>query len=41
MWTEKIRDQTAHSVQSDLDLYCPQKPLCVVIIKERLELSNP
>ena len=23
MWTVWIRDQTAHSVQSDLDLHCP------------------
>ena len=25
MWTVKIKDQTAHSVQFDLDLQCPQK----------------
>ena len=27
MWTVYIRDQTARSVQSDLDLHCPQKLL--------------
>ena len=31
-----VRDQTAHSVQSDFDLHCPQKLLSVVISKERV-----
>ena len=38
MWTAQIRDQTAHSVQSDLDLYCPQKLL--VSSSVRKELNN-
>ena len=25
IWIVYIRDQTVHSVQSDLDLHCPQK----------------
>ena len=27
MWTVWMKDQTARSVQSDLDLHCPQKIL--------------
>ena len=27
MWTVKIRDQTAQTVQSDIDLHCPHKLL--------------
>ena len=27
MWTVQIKDQTARSVQSDLDLHCPRKLL--------------
>ena len=27
MWTVKVRDQTARSVQSDRELHCPQKLL--------------
>ena len=30
MWTVLVRDQTLHSVQSDLDLHCPQEVPCVV-----------
>ena len=37
MRTVQIRDQTARSVQSDLDLHCPQKTSCVVISKERVK----
>ena len=35
MWTVQIRDQTARSEQSDLDLYSPQKLL--VSSSERLD----
>ena len=35
MWTVQIKDQTAHSVQSDLDLHCPQKfPVWSTVGKE-------
>ena len=36
MWTVEIRDQTARSVQSDLDLNYPQTS-CVVISLERVK----
>ena len=36
MWTVKIRDQTAHSVQSDLDLHYPQKLLVLSLVREEL-----
>ena len=38
MWTVKITDQTAHSVQSDLDLHCPQK--LIVLSSVRTELTE-
>ena len=38
MWTVYIRDQTAHSVQSDLDLHCPKKPLVSSTVKKELNL---
>ena len=35
MWTVLIKDQTTHSVQSDLDLHCLQKlPLSSTVRKE-------
>ena len=37
MWTVKIRDETAYSVQSDLDLHCPQK---LVSSSVRIELMT-
>ena len=37
MWIVNIKDQTARSVQSDLDLCCPQKSLSVVISKDGLK----
>ena len=37
MWTVEIRDQTAHSVQSDLDLHCPQKLLVSSTIGKELK----
>ena len=37
MWTMYIRDQTACSVQSDLDLHCPQKILESSTVKKELE----
>ena len=40
MLTVQIRDQTACSVQSDLNLNCPQKALCVVSSKERVKLTH-
>ena len=35
MWTVLIRDQTAHSVQSDLDLHFPQKLPVSSSVKKR------
>ena len=35
MWTVQIRDQTAHSVQSDLDLHCPQKLLVSSSVRKK------
>ena len=49
MWTVWIKDQTAHSVQSDLDLHCPQKLLVsslsvrkdLTICKSVMRVSDP
>ena len=38
VWTGKIKDQTACSVQSDLDVHCPQKLL--VLSSEMIELNT-
>ena len=40
MWTVQIRDQTARSLQSDLDLHCSHKASCVVISKERVKATE-
>ena len=40
MWTVWIRDQTAHSVQSDHDLHCPQKPLMMSLFGKKLTELN-
>ena len=40
MWTVQIRDQTARSVQSDLDLHCPQKLLVSSTVRKELTLSQ-
>ena len=37
MWTVYIRDQTAYSMQSDLDLHCPQKPLVSSTVRKKLK----
>ena len=34
MWTMQIKDQTACSVQSDLDLHCPQKLLVLSTVRK-------
>ena len=39
MWTVFITDQTARSVQSDLDLPCPQKPLVYLPVRKELKLT--
>ena len=36
MWTVHIRNQTAHSVQSDLDLHCPQRFLVTSSVRKEL-----
>ena len=42
MWTVYVRDQTARSVQSDLDVHCPQKlPISSTEGKELKALSLP
>ena len=38
MWTVWIRDQTARSVQSDLDLHCPQKLLVSSSVRKELRV---
>ena len=38
-WTVQITDQTACSVQSDLDLHCPQKASCIVISRETVKIK--
>ena len=35
-----MKDQTAHFVQSDLDLHCPQKLLVTSSCRERVKLEN-
>ena len=40
MWTVQIRDQTARSVQSDLDLHCPQKLLVLSIVGNELNANE-
>ena len=37
MWTAYIKDQTARSVQSDLDLHCPQKFLGLSTVGKELK----
>ena len=37
MWTVKIRDQTARSVQFDVDLHCPQKLLVSALVRKELK----
>ena len=37
IWTMWIKDQTACSVQSDLDLHCPQKFLTSSIVRKELK----
>ena len=39
MWAVQIRDQTAHSVQSDLDLQSTKIP-CVINRKERVNKKH-
>ena len=39
MWTVQIRDQTAHSVQSDLDIHCPQKLLVSSSVRKDLTMN--
>ena len=41
MWTVLIRDQTASSVQSDLDLHCPQKLLVLSLVRKELTQTVP
>ena len=41
MWTVLIRDQTVHSVQSDLDLHCPQKLFEFVVISKKRVYRYP
>ena len=36
MWTEWLRDQTARSVQSDLDQHSPQQPLVSSSVRKDL-----
>ena len=36
MWIVLIRDQSARSVQSDLDLHCPQKLLVSSSVRKEL-----
>ena len=38
MWVVYIRAQTAHSVQSDLDVLCPQKLLVSSSVRKELML---
>ena len=40
MWTVQIADQTAHSVQSHLDLHCPQKLLVSSSVGKELILYS-
>ena len=40
MWTMQIRDQTACSVQSGLDLHCPQKFLKSLTVREELRVND-
>ena len=37
MWTMYIRDQTARSVQSDLDLHCPQNVFVSLAVGNELK----
>ena len=37
MCTVKVRDLTAHPVQSDLDLHCPQKLLMSSSVRKELK----
>ena len=39
MWTVWIKDQTARSVQSDLDLRCPQKLLVSSTVRKELTIT--
>ena len=38
MWTVQIRDQTARSAQSDLDLHSPQKLLVSSWVRKELNV---
>ena len=40
MWTVSIKDQTAHSVQSDLDLHCPQQFLVSSTVRKELKVNS-
>ena len=40
MWTVQIKDQTARSVQSDLNLHCPHKLLVSLSLKKELMPST-
>ena len=40
MWTVKIKDQTTRSVQSDLDLHCPQNVFSSSIVREELKTPS-
>ena len=40
MWTVEIRDQTAHSVQSYLNLHCPQKLLVSSSVRRKLTILS-
>ena len=41
MWTVQIRDQTARSVQSDLDLRCPQQLFLSSPVRIELKAKAP
>ena len=40
MWTVKIRDQNARSVQFDTDLYCLQKLLVSSSVRKKLKRGS-
>ena len=40
MWTVWIRDQAACSLQSDLDVHCPQKLLVSLSVRKELKGGN-
>ena len=40
MWNSVDQDQSAHFVQSDLDLHCPQKLLASSSVRKELTLNH-